>query len=101
MEEAAGGLRGAGLQRVREVGMGASHRGKAAGRLPVGRCGEIAFSSIVFASYFVVSHSSVMTQATELAHLNKDSLFSFENLFRRHCVLDWIGCWDRCIRTTQ
>lgn len=78
---------------LREAG-GPSQKGK-------GKCGESPFSSFVLASYFVVSQSSVMAQDLELAHLIKDSFVFFESPFRRHCDLAWVGCWHRCVRSTQ
>lgn len=42
---------------------------KAAGWVPVGRCGESPFSSFVLASYLVVPQSTVPTQDREIPHL--------------------------------
>lgn len=69
-------LMGAGMPQVRKA-RGPLPRGQAAGWVPTGKCGESIFSSLVLASYSVVSQSTVIAQDTGVEHLFKDSFFCF------------------------
>lgn len=60
----------AGMQQVRKAS-GTPQRGKAAGWVPVGTCGESTFSLFALASYFVASQSTVTVQDVEIEHLLK------------------------------
>lgn len=60
----------AGMQQVRKAS-GPPQRGKAAGWVPAGRCGESTFSSFALASYFVGPQSTVAVQDMGVEHLLK------------------------------
>lgn len=68
------GLIGAGTLQVRKAS-GPPQRGKAAGWVPTGRCGESTFSLFALATYSVASQSTVIVQDMEIGHLFKDSYF--------------------------